>query len=146
MSLEIGPTGSPEGPVSDPDETWRRLDQRPGDRPELILGVVSAGMPNSWTAAQDQGDDPSGYRWLISHKIAWFGVIHDVPTRGPGGGCSLQAEYVAVDAKTGAVLVGGGADTKALDRWIARQPPLGPRWRFTDLPTTTTAPAPPPPQ
>lgn len=144
MSLQLQPPVSSAGPVSAPGQTWARLDPWPGDRPELILAVVSGGMPTGWTPARDQGVAPNNYAWLISHKLAWLGVVHDVPSRGPGGGCSLQAQYAVVDAITGEQLIGGGSATAALDAWISRQPKLRSGWSFKALPTTTTAPPPPP--
>ena len=145
LSLELQPPGNAAGAISDPAQSWARLDPWPGDRPEMILAIISAGMPGGWTPAQDQGLDPAGYRWSVTRRLAWFGVVHDVPARGSDGACTSGTRLGAVDATTGALLMGGAPGVRTLDYWINRQPPLAPGWTYKSLPTTTTTPAPPPP-
>jgi len=145
LSLELQAPGDPTGAISDPAQSWARLDPWPGDRPEMVLAIISAGMPDGWTPAVDQGVDPVHYRWQVTRRLAWFAVVHDVASRGSDGGCTLGAQLAAVDATTGTLLMGGGPGARALDSWITRQPPLGSGWAYKSLPTTTTTPAPPPP-
>ena len=164
MDLRVDPPPSGTTPKVSPQDAWTvlmdALSLPPGDDAELILGTVRSGMPEGWSPAMDAGVAPSNLKWLTQPALAWFGVVHHVPTRGPAGGrsppltpqetvvgatvapnlCPTGTSFGEVDALTGLLVFSGGGESPVLDRWIAAQPSLPSGLRFAPLPPTTETP------